>query len=525
MGDLFENDDATAGRGRNPFTSDLKSFINHVMSHYHIPSLSIGIVDGEQTFINTFGDAKVSDTKATEDTLYFIASCTKSMTATVLLSVLEELGDGRNAISLKSKIASITPDFVLQDDYATAHATLEDALSHLLGVGNHNLSYGGEGYTVLDAVRSLRHLSMTAEFREKNQYLNLGYIVIQHVIETLTGGSIEDAHRKHIWQPLGMKSTFISLKDAQQADKALAKGYTWDALNKKLIDAPYSHDYPLVGDGGVISSIKDFTTYLHAVIHKSLPLSDARFDELFKPRSIVSPASYEHMSTLLYALGWGVSSFRGKRMISHSGGITGFASKLQFLPDQKWGIAILANSDLGGALANEAIIMRMINDFLQVPASERQDVMPLLDRKLDGMVQEYLSVRKTLYPDIPKRPLPLALPLSEYAGSYYNPGYRHIEFKVVKPRKGVPVADGTVQVLHADVRRLLDITLDLEHVSGEYFIAWTDTETSNILIKSGLRAEFVIGGDGKVAKCGIHLDPISRSDDEKMMVWFSRVSS
>ena len=249
-----------------------------------------------------------------------------------------------------------------------------------------------------------------------------------------------------------------------------------------------------MGDGGIISSIKDFTTYLRAVIHKGFPLSDDRFAELFKPRSIVSPPSYEHMSTLLYALGWGVSSFRGRRMISHSGGIAGFASKLQFLPDQKWGIAILANSDLGGAFANEAVIMRMINDFLQIPAGDRQDVVSLLDNKLEGMVQDYLDVRKTLYPNVPEKPLPLTLPLAE------------------------------TEVLHADIRRLLDVTLDLEHISGEYFVAWTDTETSNVLIKSGLRAEFVIGHDGKVSKCGIHLDPVSRSDDDRMKVWFTKVN-
>lgn len=52
MGDLFEGDGPMAGRGRNPFTDDLKSFIDHVMRHYHVPSLSIGIVDGDETFIN-----------------------------------------------------------------------------------------------------------------------------------------------------------------------------------------------------------------------------------------------------------------------------------------------------------------------------------------------------------------------------------------------------------------------------------------------------------------------------------------
>lgn len=153
--------------------------------------------------VQAFGDARVSTEKATENTLYYIASCTKSFTATTLLSVLEELAGDQKAIDLKTKISSIIPnDFVLQDEYATRHATLEDALVHLLGVGAQNSSYGGKDFTLCDAIRSLRHLAMTADLREKHQYLNMGYMVIQHVIETLTKKRIEESHHKYIWDLL-----------------------------------------------------------------------------------------------------------------------------------------------------------------------------------------------------------------------------------------------------------------------------------------------------------------------------------
>ena len=443
---------------------------------------------------------------------------TKSFTATTLLSVLQELEDGSaGAIDLRTKISSVLPgDFVLQDDYATKHATLEDALAHILGVASANFSYGGKGYTLRDAIQSLRYLPMSGELREKHEYLNMGYMVVQLVIETLTGKPVEESHHKHIWDPLGMSSTFFKLSDAQNAKNTLATGYTWDGLTKKLIVTPHTNDYPLIGGGGLISSIKDLTGYLQAVIKKTLPLDPSRQAELFKPRAIAEDGDDKHVSTVLYALGWNVSHHRGHRLVSHSGGISGFSSELAFFPDENWGFAILANADMNGYAAVQTIMSRLINDFLQVRPGDRPADFAKGDQFLNSLVEKYLGARKRLFPSVPEPTLPLALPLTKYAGSYFHPAYRTLDLEVAKPPRGVPVAEKTKEVLHCITRRLVDLTLDLEHVSGEHFIGWSDTETGNIIAKAGLLAQFSIGSDGNVEKWGIDIENIGR------LIWFTK---
>jgi CubicO group peptidase (beta-lactamase class C family) len=108
----------------------------------------------------------------------------------------------------------IRDDFVLENDYATTHTTIEDALSHRSGLPRHDFSYGGlrdgKKATIKDTVRDLRYLKLTAEPRTTFQYCNLMFVVASHVVESLTGVWLGDFLKEQIWEPLGMKSTVSS---------------------------------------------------------------------------------------------------------------------------------------------------------------------------------------------------------------------------------------------------------------------------------------------------------------------------
>lgn len=74
-------------------------------------------------------------------------------------------------------IAGLIPDdFVLLDDWATAHLTLEDALSHRTGLprhdkaSTHRIAAENRTATVRDGVRFLRYLPLNAAPRTKWQY-------------------------------------------------------------------------------------------------------------------------------------------------------------------------------------------------------------------------------------------------------------------------------------------------------------------------------------------------------------------
>ena len=84
--------------------------------------------------------------------------------------------DSSNFTSLtwKTPVSSLIPDdFVLEDEWATKHITIEDILSHRTGMPRHDMSYGGtyEGRkpTPRDVVRALRYLPMTEEPRVRFQ--------------------------------------------------------------------------------------------------------------------------------------------------------------------------------------------------------------------------------------------------------------------------------------------------------------------------------------------------------------------
>jgi CubicO group peptidase (beta-lactamase class C family) len=146
----------------------------------------------------------------TPSTLFYTGSTTKAFVAAAMSLVVDD--DKHPQVQWNTPISQlIREDFVLENEYATTHTTIEDALSHRSGMPRHDYSYGGEydGHkgTPRDVVRSLRYLPLTAEPRIRFQYSNIMYAVVGHVIETLEGVWLGDFLRERIWEPLGMEST------------------------------------------------------------------------------------------------------------------------------------------------------------------------------------------------------------------------------------------------------------------------------------------------------------------------------
>src|SRR4029079_13819370 len=73
---------------------------------------------------------------------------------------------------------------------------------------------------------------------------------------------------------------------------------------------------------------------------------------VFGGQRIVSAAGFPEMLTPAvrnaggqYALGWFVESWHGLRLYSHPGGVSGYGTRCEFLPDQQLGWVVLTNVD------------------------------------------------------------------------------------------------------------------------------------------------------------------------------------
>ena len=126
------------------------------------------------------------------------------------------------------------------------------------------------------------------------------------------------------------------------------------------------------------------------------------------------------------------------------------------------------------------------------------------------MQERYQNASKMFYPSVPDPPIPASLPLQNYTGTYYNPGYHNMTLTLKDDQLFVNRSD------HA-----WKVSVDLEHVSGDHFMAYVDSLTApGLIFKEAVPAEFKVGGDGVSTSFGILAEP---SMGENSRIWFDKV--
>lgn len=315
------------------------------------------------------------DVPVRPSTLFYTGSTTKSFTAAAASLLVDDDEKYPNVKWTTPMSELIRDDFVLPDEYATAHVTLEDALSNRTGLSGHEMTLGRPG-TVRDYVRTLRHFKMSKEIRTTWQYCNGLFVAVGHMIEVVTGEQLGDFLRKRIWEPLDMKSTFWSLEDAQQYaastdnDATVAVPYAWDEETSTTQEIPY-FDGVLGGAGAVISSVLDYAKYIRSMMRQSGPLTKAGYEAMRQPRSVCPQMLPQLKKQMLYSLGWMSTTYHKEDVMLHPGGLEGMTATMIYFPERDWGVLVFCNADGPG---RETLAWHLIDEMLNVPQSERMDL-------------------------------------------------------------------------------------------------------------------------------------------------------
>jgi CubicO group peptidase (beta-lactamase class C family) len=106
-----------------------------LMEHYHLPGISISVTQDDELATIGFGvSSRVSQEPASADTLYDIASCSKSLTAASVALLVED-NDNFPEIQWTTPLHELLPeDFVMPTPELTKRVTVEDMLSHRTGM-------------------------------------------------------------------------------------------------------------------------------------------------------------------------------------------------------------------------------------------------------------------------------------------------------------------------------------------------------------------------------------------------------
>lgn len=264
------------------------------------------------------------------------------------------------------------------------------------------------------------------------------------------------------------------------------------------------------GAGSIQTSVNDLAKFIRAMINQAGPITDAIYEAVTTPRITKSQQSKlqkNHSSDPppSYALGWDVHYYRGAQIISHDGVITGYGSRMFFLPDCKVGAVISGNSD--GAFDLSFIIQSyLVDDVLDIPKEQRFDVAtPRLKRFTAQETRREKNSKRNAARREQSRGS-LGLPVEAYLGSYHNRGYRDV---TVQEKDGLLFIDGR--------DRSMPCTMLLEHVSDDtVFRGFLADDTGEDVVP----VRFRFDPEGQVSAIGMVLEPVL---GDEYFIWFDRI--
>ncbi|CZR50889.1 uncharacterized protein PAC_00763 [Phialocephala subalpina] len=496
------------------FTPEFDELVKEKLDRWHVPGMSIAVIQDDEVCAKGYGFARLPDEPVGPETLFNCASMTKAFTAAATSLLVDDEKQFPDVKWDTPMSRLIGDDFVLSDDRYTAKVTIEDLLSHRSGLPDcDDACYGifaTHPDTIKSVTRKLRHIPLIHPLRSKWNYCNVGYVVVAHMIETLTGQWLGDFLRSKIWEPLSMNNTYYGPEDLRQrrGTDEFAKCYHWDKKEEQLFEMPWGEQPEGGGCGEMISNVLDYAEFLKCMMKRSAPFSEKGHKELVKPRIIESPDDEDlpkpYTSHALYALGWSVETFHGETVISHGGAVDGFASQTMYLPRLKWGLVAFGNKSYADQ-AIDGISWALVDELLDVPMEKRFD----WDKEAQRIWEKYEpETKEALFPNVPEPPIPLSRPLEAYSGEYEHPGFGKLIVNLKDNKLEVDLMDRTWRFM-----------VYLEHVSGEYFfVEKKEFPTKEV---ENCRAQFRIDVDGTVRSFAV--DNIDGMEDE--WVWFERKKS
>jgi D-alanyl-D-alanine carboxypeptidase len=343
-------------------TQAVDAVVLKAMQVRQFPAASIAVIkDGKVVVAKGYGLADVAKSiKATEQTVYQLASITKPFTAMATLMLVEQ-----GKVSMDGKITEILPGLPA----AWSPVTVRHLLTHTSGIKSYTEVFAekkipdSQVFTADQIIALVKDAPLGFTPGDRYSYSNTGYYLLGMIIEKASGKPYATFLAERIFKPLGMTST--ALDDYADARPVRAKGY--ETTNGQTTPAQHTHPSQPVAAGALVSTVVDL----------------ARFDAALADRKLLKPASYDAMwtpmrfndgKTSVYALGWHVEPFRTRLRQSHGGGITGFSTFLARFPEDKVTVIVLTNQTggAGQALANALV-------ELYVPATKTNAPQPAAD--------------------------------------------------------------------------------------------------------------------------------------------------
>jgi len=339
----------------------------------------VGVIDPHGRRIVVYGAPEKGDKRPLDgDTIFEIGSITKVFTALLAADMAQ-----RGEVKLDDPIQKYLPPAVKIPERGGKQITLVDLATHTSGLPRMPENFRPKDpsrpyvdYTV-DALYSfLSSYALRRDIGIKYVYSNLGFGLLGLGLAQRAGMDYERLVETRICDPLGMKSTGITL--SQPLRQRFAAGHSSDLVTVPEWDIP-----TLAGAGALRSSANDLLTFLAAMMgYTDNPLAVAQKTTL----SIRRPTGEPFMET---GLGWDIDTRGGTEIISKAGGTAGYSTFIGYSPKTRVGVVVLANTSTGEGTTDIGQHLLDARYPLWVPESFPSSELTLEAKVLDGYLGHY----------------------------------------------------------------------------------------------------------------------------------------
>jgi len=324
--------------------------ILEIMEQSPIAGLAVAVVKKDQIiYQNSFGMKDLEEKiPMTDESLFRIASISKSFTATALMQLVEQ-----KKLSLQDDVSDLIGFEIRNPRYPNKVITLEMLLSHTSSLND------SEGYFSLDAIDpstnpDWKNCYNDYEPGDGYQYCNLNFNIAGTILERISGERFDHYIVNHILQPLDIyggynvdeldRSLFATIYDYQPESATFSPSPAAYASRKEDIDNyTKGRSAPIFSPtGGLKISAPGLARYMSMHMNKG-KYGKTRIISRKSEKSMQKPRSEDAHYGL--ALQTTTQFIPGVTLVGHTGLAYGLHSAMYFHPKKKYGIVIISSGN------------------------------------------------------------------------------------------------------------------------------------------------------------------------------------
>jgi CubicO group peptidase (beta-lactamase class C family) len=392
------------------------SIVSDALTASHTPGAGVAILkDGRVVYLKGHGVRELGQSQpVTPDSLFCIGSLTKAFTAASIAMLVDE-----GKMSWDDPVRKHLEYFHLADPLADSSVTVRDLLAHRTGLGAHNFLWMEAPWSLEESIRRIGKAPPSFPFRSTYHYQNIMYNAAGYALAHAAGSTWQDFVRSRIFEPLGMSGVKFTSGEAQQAADHASPHLK--AAGTVEITSWYPDDNQIRPAGSIKAGVRDLSQWVRfqlgdGTFEGKRLVSQKNLMETHSGQIVIAGGDPDQMFSE-YGMGWRISDYRGRLLVSHSGSVRGFQAYLALLPKEKLGIVVLSNLD--ASWMPQATAQSITDAMLGLPKRDWNSEGARKDASAEAATKKHeLEHDRNRHKDT--KP---SLELRSYTGVYEEPAY------------------------------------------------------------------------------------------------------